>query len=398
MRTLLKRTGAATLLLCACSANDSKEAGGAGGSDVGAANGGQLIQGASGSRAGAFSAGGAASAGAASGGAANGGAANGGALTGSSGAASLTCATNVWSHLESCGWPGPANTGPDLARCPGGLRELGGPSMPTIRVDQDGQLIECANIRGSLRVTGRDVTIRHSRVDYDSGKRGEAANGTAAIVVDDGASANIDHVAIDGLEGAHTCILHQGVAMSVRNVDCHGVDDGIFTWASSEEAGDDFSIEDSYIHDLTPLTANGHMDGFQTEGAKHGVIRHNTFDMSARGTSAIAIWNSQKSSRDILVEGNLMAGGGATVYAEDYHPSEASPQGGNSVTEIRFSNNTFSMHVAECVGSYFVWFSRPQLLYGGGPTDGWKRAGNVVLETGENVDAENPHVGGRLCN
>lgn len=323
------------------------------------------------------------------------GAATGG-TTGSGGAAA--CTKDVWSTLEACGWPGSENTGPDLTQCPGGkLTDMGGASMPTLRVDGDGDVIECANVRGTLRVTGKNVVVRNSRVAYDSGKKGEAANATAAIFVEDGASITVDQVEIDGLDGAHACIWHQGTSMVARHVNCHGVDDGIFTWASSGTAGDGFTVEDSYFHDLTPLTANGHMDGFQTEGGKNGVIRHNTYDMSADATSAVAIWNSLKSSSDILVERNLMAGGGATVYAEDYDPSEASPQGGFSVTNVRFENNTFSTRVSKCVGKYFVWYSRPQYLYGGGPTDGWKRSGNVVLETGENVDAGNPHVDGQPC-
>ena len=29
--------------------------------------------------------------------------------------------------------------------------------------------------------------------------------------------------------------------------------------------------------------------------------------------------------------------------------------------------------------------------------DGWRRSGNTVLESGEAIDAGNPHTGGRLC-
>ena len=325
---------------------------------------------------------------------------SGGSGSGGSGdTAAGRCAPDVWSTLEECGFPGPDNTGPNPASCPGGtLIEMGSSSMPTIELDKDGALFECVNLRGRLRVTAKNVVIRNSRVTYDSGKKGGSANATAAIFLEDGASARVERVEIDGLEGSHACIWHQGTSLAVRYVNCHGVDDGIFTWASSDTAGDEFTIEDSYFHDLTPLTANGHMDGFQTEGAKNGVIRHNTYDMSAEGTSAIAIWNSLKSSSNLLIEGNLIAGGAAAIYAEDYDPSEQNPEGGNAVSAVRFVDNKFSTRVSPCVGKYFVWFARPQLLYGGGPTDGWNRSGNVVLETNESVDDGNPHVNGRLCN
>ena len=33
-----------------------------------------------------------------------------------------------------------------------------------------------------------------------------------------------------------------------------------------------------------------------------------------------------------------------------------------------------------------------------GPTDGWKRTGNTVIETGENIDNGNPHLSnGSVC-
>ena len=79
------------------------------------------------------------------------------------------------------------------------------------------------------------------------------------------------------------------------------------------------------------------------------------------------------------------------MYAEDYSPSESSPAGGNTVTNISFEQNTFSTRLFGCVGSWGVWFTRGQ------PTDGWRRGGNAVLETGQNIDTGNPKVGTRTC-
>ena len=126
----------------------------------------------------------------------------------------------------------------------------------------------------------------------------------------------------------------------------YGCNDGIFSWD-----GDNFTIENNYLHGFTTQAANGHVDGFQTEGAVNGVIRHNTIDVAQDQNSAVAIWNSRRSSDDILVDSNLLAGGGFTVYAEDYSPSEASPVGGYTVTNITFSNNRFSTVHYGCVGS-----------------------------------------------
>jgi hypothetical protein len=38
-----------------------------------------------------------------------------------------------------------------------------------------------------------------------------------------------------------------------------------------------------------------------------------------------------------------------------------------------------------------VWYPR------GAPTDGWNRSGNVVLETGQNIDKVNPTYQGWTC-
>jgi hypothetical protein len=316
--------------------------------------------------------------------------------------ANVDCVHDVWNNLDACGWPSASTTGPDMSACPNGLAAMGG-----AEVSADNTVIACKRIQGQLHITARGVVVRNSYIEYDSGKRGTDANGTAPISIDDGASATISHVEINGLDGVHACIWNQGTpsgaerSMIAEYVNCYNVDDGIFNWADtgySSTTGDGFVIRESYFHDLTDLTSNGHMDGFQTEGSKDGLIEHNTYAVTTDTDSCIAIWNSLKDSADITIQNNLMMGGGAAVYAEDYDPSESSPQGGNETTNIQVKNNVFSTHESECVGAYFVWYARPAYAYGGGPTDGWHRSGNYVLETNESVDDGNPHVNGQLCN
>ncbi len=123
-----------------------------------------------------------------------------------------------------------------------------------------------------------------------------------------------------------------------------------------------------------------------------GVIRHNSIDVAQSQTSAIALWNSRKNVDNVVVDHNLMQGGGFAVYAEDYSPSEANPAGGYTVTRVSLTNNVFSTSRYGCVGYWGVWFPR------GAPSDGWKRTGNYVLETGQKVDAGNPTNKGQPCN
>jgi len=291
----------------------------------------------------------------------------------------------VWSNLDACGWPGPATTGYPAGQT-FGKTVTGGLTITT-----DGTVIDGWKISGGVQVQAKNVTIRNSWITSDFGGR----NGSGVVNLNPGSSATIEHSLLDGRNATHACIWHEGTSLVARANECTGSNDGIFSWATTEGrdgAGDNFTITDNWLHGFTTQASNGHVDGYQTEGAKHGVIRHNTIDVSQEQNSAIAIWNGRKDSADITVQDNLLAGGGFTVYAEDYSPSESSPSGGYTVTDITFTDNRFSTVHFGCVGYWGVWFPR------GAPTDGWQRGGNVVLETGQKVDAGNPTNKGQPCN
>ena len=289
----------------------------------------------------------------------------------------VDCVRQVWQNLEACGWPGPANTG-----YPSGtpLRATQGRT-----ISADNTVIDGEKITGGLVIAAKNVTVRNSWIISSFGT-GTAVNGTGVIKITSGASATIEYCTLDGSNRTHGGIWFEGASLVARANNIFGINDGIFVWDANN-----FTLEDNYLHGFTDQTANGHIDGFQTEGASYGIIRHNTFDVSQDQDSAVAIWNGRRNSDDILVENNLMAGGGFAVYAEDYSPSEQSPAGGYSVTNIRFNNNRFSTVHYPCVGNWGVWFTR------GAPTDGWRRSGNTVLETGQNIDAKNPIVSGVEC-
>jgi hypothetical protein len=290
---------------------------------------------------------------------------------------SIDCQRQVWQNLEVCGWPGPSNSGVKAGA------QLGATSGRTITID--GTVIDSEKITGGLQINAKNVVVRNSWIISSYGT-GQAVNGTGVIKIWAGATATIENSTLDGSNRTHAGIWDEGASLVARGNQIVGVNDGIFIWDT-----DNFTIEDNYLHSFTDQTANGHIDGFQTEGASHGVIRHNTFDISQDQDSAVAIWDGRRNSDDIHVDNNLMAGGGFTVYAEDYSPTEQSPAGGYSVTNIYFTNNKFSTVHFPCVGQWGVWFTR------GAPSDGWRRSGNVVLETGQSIDSSNPIAGGIEC-
>ena len=336
------------------------------------------------------------------------------------------CATGgprLWADLDGCGWPEPRNTG---YRAGTVLTNTSGRMVTT-----DNTMIEGERISGRLIVRATNVTIRDSVISWDGG----GVSGRGVIAVARGASATVDHVEIDGLKHTHACVWHEGTSVTVSAINCHGVNDGVFAWGSSPTgqwarikdflrdgvfawgssptAGDNLTVRDSYLHGFTTNAANGHIDGFQTEGASHGRIVHNTFDMPAHAASAVAIWNSLRSSDDWTIADNLFTGAGFTLYAEDYSgPRNTSAKenvagsatGGYAVTNIRFLGNRFSTsqyphgaaNRSRCVGVWGTWFFRSRWPpYFGGPTDMWNvggslRSDNVVLETGQNIDRGGP--------
>lgn len=299
---------------------------------------------------------------------------------------SVSCRTqSVWDDLSGCGWPGPGNTG-----YPAGTAFSRTVSNGVV-VTTDNTVIDGWDVRGGIEVRARNVVIRNSRVTMSAG----GADGSGVVSIRPGASATIERTTLNGLNATHACVWHEGSSMKVDAVDCSGVNDGIFMWATQvgvDGTGDNFTITNSWLHGFTTQAANGHIDAIQTEGAKHGLIRHNTIDVAQDQNAAVALWNGRKSVDDVRVDGNLIAGGGFSVYAEDYSPSEANPAGGYSVTNVVITGNVFSTVHYGCVGYWGVWFPR------GAPTDGWRRSGNVVLETGQVVDGGNPSSAGRTCN
>ncbi len=298
-------------------------------------------------------------------------------------AACASGGTYLWSNLEICGWPGPTNTGVPAGTT---LTAYTGPTTITT----NGTVIDGKTINGNLTVNAQNVTIRNSLINYS----GSGGGGSGAIKILSGATAVVDHVEVNGNSSVHSCVWHEGSSVTITYVKCHDIEDGIFSWAATGNAnsGNNLTLENSYIYNLNATESNGHWDGYQTEGAANIVLRHNTFRTLTEGTSAIALWNDQKTTDNVLVENNLIKGGGFSVYAQDYSPSEASPAGGNVMTNVQFTNNNFSNFDSVCVGNWGVWFYRSSWTYQGGPTGNWgangnTRSGNTVIETGFSLDS-----------
>ena len=112
--------------------------------------------------------------------------------------------TYLWSNLETCGWPGPTNTGVPTGVSPS---TYSGPTTITA----NNTIIDGKQINGSLTINAQNVTIKNSLVNYSGGGGG----GSGAIKILSGATAIIDHVEINGNSAVHSCIWHEGSSVTL---------------------------------------------------------------------------------------------------------------------------------------------------------------------------------------
>jgi len=221
----------------------------------------------------------------------------------------------------------------------------------------DGKLLGC------IEVTAPGVVIRNSKIS--------CRPTYAAVSVDDGGFSGtpllLEDVEIDCGDNPGHGIGEANVI--VRRANIHGCENGL-------DVNQNITVEDSFIHDLYN-SSEAHADGIQlaghfengvvVAGAKNVTIRHNTIygvgPDGSLGTSAII--SNPRGDTNILIEGNVLAGGAYTLYCD---------RPGTGVN-YRVVDNRFSTRFSPEVGAF-------------GPSDGCADedlSGNVINETGAPV-------------
>jgi len=229
------------------------------------------------------------------------------------------------------GWPGPENTG-IRDGCPAGLRVADADDLRP----ESGMLVECVRFTDVQPYVAQDVdgaTFRHCRFETTHTSPDDFVNVQ-------GPNATFEDSEFVG--GVETWIRtsYEGRGLVVRGSEFTGM-------ANAVEWGTDGAlIEDNYIHDFGSVLPAQHADGLQTDGAAHAVVRHNTvfLDDVTGATAAIGIWATGGDVTDVLVEDNLLAGGGYTVYP--------GVEQGGSVSSVRFVGNRFSTRFSTSCGQF----------------------------------------------
>lgn len=210
-------------------------------------------------------------------------------------------------------WPGPDNTG-----VPRGTRLA---ASGAITITKPGTVVDARDVAGSIEVMpGADhVTIKRTRVR--SGDRWP-------IQVHDGVIGTLlEDVEVDGLDtpGQQAAIGYFG--LTARRVNLHHTTEGV-------RLGTGVTVVDSWVHDVCSACGDGHAQAIGHFGGEHNRVLHNRLSNPHQATAVVFIQGEQAPVRDDVVEGNLLDGGGYTVYS-------VSGRSGVPV-DVTFRDNGFS--------------------------------------------------------
>ena len=151
-------------------------------------------------------------------------------------------------------------------------------------ISTPGTVIDGKDIRGCVRVTAANVTIRRSKISCTGCYVVLQQITTGTLTVED---------------SELTCQSSGGTAMGYNNFVARRLN--IYGCENGFDVDNSAVITDNWIH----ITAPDHSDGVQLNAGSRITIQHNTITNTA-GTSAIIAHPDGNS--DVLVQDNLLAG------------------------------------------------------------------------------------------
>ncbi|MEZ0071483.1 DUF4082 domain-containing protein [Planotetraspora sp. GP83] len=198
---------------------------------------------------------------------------------------------------------------------------------------QNGAVLDGVVLTDGLDVYADNVTIRNCKI-VASGEWGvQLRNGHTNLVVDH------CEIAGDGRHQLAVAVKNIGDGdITIRGNDIHDATDAINTGRGT--------IEGNYIHDLRAFSGD-HVDGIQTEGSSGSqplVIKNNTILNPVDQTSAIMLATSLGPVTNVLIQGNLIGGGGYCFYG-------GGDKAGSS-RNVVVRDNVFSRSIFSKCGTY----------------------------------------------
>jgi len=233
-----------------------------------------------------------------------------------------TATTTPPSEPPSGDFPDAASTGPS-----GDLQVHNG----DLTITSAGTVVENKDIRGCVVVKAAGVVLRNSRVAGDC----FYLVNTYQVPGD---WLRVEAVELVCTDGGTAIGEERFIAL---RLDISGCENGF-------DINGQALIQDSYIHGMLQegTASDPHSDGAQlVPGATDVTFRHNHFDMTLMATSSIISPSGTNATRDVLVENNLLMGGGYSLYCNQDGAGD----------NYRVINNRFSTKYSSTGGRAAPW-------------------------------------------
>lgn len=232
-----------------------------------------------------------------------------------------------------------------------------------------GQVYENMRVDGSITVTACNVTIRNVEVDA-GGDLAKTDEDVFAIWLkqDETCPVTLDHVSVITKPAPNNYVTTGvrdafGAPINMSNSKLVGVQIGVLGFGAG-------TLQDNYIE--LGKTLNGvHNEDIEVSGSNGITFNHNTFLNQNDQTAALALFTEFGQNKNMLIENNLLAGGGYTCYCGD----GATDNAGNPAPadNVSFINNVFWRKYFPTVGAF-----APGRAYRA--SNGGQWTGNVFME------------------
>jgi hypothetical protein len=237
-----------------------------------------------------------------------------------------------------------------------------------VEVTRRGAVLRGLSIHGNVNVTAPAVTIADDRI-VNSGQN------SFGISLRHTRNVTIRNCTISGTGPASGRLMVGVKDVFGDSVDTRVLSNNIY-YASTGVHMAAGLIQGNYIHDMG-YRPGDHLNGITSNGGRTRllVIRHNTILNQFGQTDAVSLFQDFGRQGNRVITGNLLAGGGYTVYAGGRHA-------GPPPFKIRITDNRISTLYYPAGGKY-----GPVAYFVPGNGNAW--SGNVWDATGQAIQAPN---------
>ena len=220
-------------------------------------------------------------------------------------------------------------------------------------VTEDNAVVSNLEVHGDILIEGKNITLKN--VKLVSGTQWHALR-----VLEKATGFTLMDSDIDG--NGQTVNAIYGFGTFLRN-DIRGSDNGINVIGPSV-------ISDNYIHDFKG-GADSHYDGIEINGGGHIKITGNTIVNNYEQTSAVMMNNEFAPLSDIIIDGNLLIGGGYTVYLDGRKNASAVDDASIRITNNQIGDGHF--------GDFAFYINKPVVEGNTGLTEATRKKLGSIL-------------------